>query len=122
MGERYKGFWIDPKADELKDGTGWTVEVYLAEDVGPETIDTQFTLKEVFEAREPALSAALVAGKRIIDKGFKSRDVQSVIEKETQLPSTHRHGLGHQADDVPVTIDGQPTKVPGPENPEDRFN
>lgn len=118
MTETYKERLIDPRAYELADGTGWTAEVYVAEDVGDETIDTQFFIKGIFPSRDAALNAALMTGRREVDK----RDIHSVIADETQLPSTHRPGFGHRADDVAVGADGQPTKVPGPENPEDRFN
>lgn len=121
MSQRYKGRILDPRAFELADGTGWTAEVYVAEDVDDETIDTQFILKEVFQTEGAALSAALVAGKREVDKRVRSDEIHSVMEQQTQLPSTHRHGLGHRADDVAMGTDG-PTKVPGPENPEDRFD
>ncbi len=67
MSQRYKGRLIDPRAQELKDGTGWTAEVYVAEDIGPDTIDTQFVLPGVFPTREAALEAALGAGKRQVD-------------------------------------------------------
>jgi hypothetical protein len=113
---------IDPRAYELADGTGWSAEVYVAEEVGSETIDTQFLLQGRFPSREAALKAGLGVGKREIEKRIRSLDIESVIEKETQLPSTHRHGLGHRTDDVAAGVDGQPTKVPGPENPDDRFD
>lgn len=122
MSQGYKGRILDPRAFELADGTGWTAEVYVAEDVEDETIDTQFLLKEVFPTEEAALRAALIVGKRQVDKLIKSDDIHSVMEQQTRLPSTHRHGLGHRADDVASGSDGQPTKVPGPENPEDRFD
>ena len=122
MSQGYKGRILDPRAFELANGKGWTAEVYVAEDFEGETIDTQFLLKEVFPTEETALRAAWIMGKREVDKLVKSHDIHSVMEQETQLPSTHRHGLGHQADDVASGSDGKPTKVPGPENPEDRFD
>jgi hypothetical protein len=122
MSGGYKGRILDPRAHELSDGTGWTAEVYVAEDIDDETIDTQYVLQRVYPTREAALSAAVSAGKREVDERFKSQETQSVIEQEIRLPSTHCHGLGHQADDVAAGRDGQPKKVPGPENPEDRFN
>jgi len=121
MSQGYKGRILDPRAFELADGAGWTAEVYVAEDVEDETIDTQFSLKEVFPTEEAALSAALSVGKREVDKHIRSDDIHSVMDQQTQLPSTHGHGLGHRADDVAMDIDG-PTKVPGPENPEDSFD
>jgi hypothetical protein len=120
VSQGYKGRILDPRAFKLADGTGWTAEVYVAEDVEDETIDTQFLLKEVFPTNEAALSAALIVGKREVDKRVESDEIHSVMEQQTRLPSTHRHGLAHSADDVAMGTDG-PTKVPGPENPEDRF-
>ncbi len=121
MSQGYKGRILDPRAFELADGTGWTAEVYVAEDVEDETVDTQFSLKEVFPTKEAALSAALVVGKREVDKRVQSDEIHSVMEQQTRLPATHRHGLGHQADDIAMG-NARPTKVPGPENPEDRFD
>jgi hypothetical protein len=121
MSQGHKGRILDPRAFALADGTGWTAEVHVAEDVGDETIDTQFLLKEVFPTEEAALAAALIIGKREVDKRIKSEDIHSVIEQQTQLPSTHRRGLGRETDDVAMDSDG-PRKVPGPENPEDRFD
>jgi hypothetical protein len=121
VSERYKSRILDPRAFELADDTGWTAEVYLAEEVEDETIDTQFSLKGIFPTKEAALSAALVVGKREVDRRIESDEILSVIQQQTRLPSTHSHGLGHCADDVAMGIDG-PTKVPGPENPEDRFD
>jgi hypothetical protein len=89
VSQRYKSRIIDPRAFGLADGSGWTAEVYVADEFDDETIDGQFMLKEIFPAKEAALSAALVAGKREVDK----RDISSVLEQHTQLPSTHGHGL-----------------------------
>ncbi len=121
MSRRYKDRLIDPRAYELRDGRGWTAEVYVAEDIGPDTIDTQFVLRGLFLTREAALEAALSVGKREVDKGIKSSDIQSVVEAETRLPSTYRHGLGHGTDDIATGADGKPTKVWGPDNPEDLY-
>jgi len=121
MSQKYNGRILDPRAFELADGTGWTAEVYVAEEVEDETIDSQFLLKEVFPTKEAALSAALIVGKRQVDRLIESDEIHSVINQQTRLPSTHRHGLGHCSDDVAMGIDG-PKKVPGPENPEDRFD
>src|SRR5690348_123715 len=98
MSQTYRGRILDPRAFELANGSGWTAEVYVAEGIQGETIDTQFLLKEVFPTKEAALSGALLAGKREVDKRVKTDEIHSVIEQHTQLPSTHRHGLGHQAD------------------------
>jgi hypothetical protein len=76
----YKGRILDPRAFELADGTGWSGEVYVAEDVEDETIDTQFLLKEVFPTKEAALSAALIVGEREVDKRVESEEIHSVME------------------------------------------
>jgi hypothetical protein len=119
MSQRYKGRWIDPRAYELGDGSGWTGEVYIAEDDGPETIDTQFLLRGVFPTREAAIEAATNVGKRQVAKAISSRDIQSLIRDETRLPSTYRRGYG--TDDIAEGADGLPTKVDRPENPEDLY-
>jgi hypothetical protein len=121
VSEHYKGRLIDPRAYELSDGTGWTAEVYIAEDEGADTIDNRFLLKEKFSTRESALEAGFAVGKREVEKRIRSEDIQAVIDEATHLPSTHGHGLGHGTDDVGAGVGGKPTKVPGPENPEDRF-
>ena len=121
MSQRYKGCWIDPRAFELRDGGGWTAEVYVAEDIGPETVDAQFLLRGSFPTEQAALEAAVRAGKHKVDEGIRSHDIRSLIEEETQLPSTYRHGLGHQTDDVAAGVNGSPTKVAGPDNPEDLY-
>jgi hypothetical protein len=121
MSQRYKGCWIDPRAFELLDGGGWTAEVYVAEDDGPDTIDTQFLVPGVFPTREAAIEAGATAGKRQVDKGIRSHEIHSSIEAETRLPSTYRHGLGHRTDDVAEGVDGSPTKVAAPDNPEDLY-
>ena len=122
MSEHYKGRVIDPRSHELSDGTGWTAEVSIAEDAGPDTIDAQFLLRERFPTKEAALEAGFAVGKREVEKRIRLMDIHAVIDQATHLPSTHRHGLGHSTDDVVAGVDGRPTKVPGPENPEDRFN
>jgi len=121
MSQEYKGRILGPRAFQLADGTGWRAEVDISEAVDDETDDTVFSLQEVFPTKEAALSAALNVGKREVDKGFKSDEIRSVIQQQTQLPSTHRRGLGHRTDDVGMDTDG-PRKVPGPENPEDHFD
>ncbi len=122
MSERYRDRILDPRTYELADGSGWTTEVFIDENVGSETVEIPIPVKGVFPTKEAARNAAISAGQKEVDKRIKSQEIRSVIEKETLLPSTHRHGFGHQADDVAAGRDGRPTKVPGPENPEDRFN
>jgi len=120
MTRRYKGCWIHARAFQLRDGSGWTAEVYVAEDIGSETIDTQFVVRGIFPTREAALEAALSVGKREADKGI-DHEIGQIFREATKLPSTYTHGLGHESDDVAIGPDGEPTKVRGPENPEDRY-
>jgi hypothetical protein len=121
MSRLYKGRILDARAFERRDGSGWTAEVSIAEDSDDETVDTQFSLTEAFPTQEIALNAALDLGKRKVDERDKFGDIGSVIEQQTRLPSTARHGFGHEGDDVAMGDRG-PTKVPRPENPEDRFD
>jgi hypothetical protein len=119
MSERYKGRWVDPRAYELSNGTGWDAEVYIAEDVGPETVDTRYSLSRTFATMEAAIEAALNAGKRKVDEIIRLDDIKSVIDDGTRLPSTYRRGYG--TDDVAEGGDGVPTKVDRPDNPEDLY-
>jgi hypothetical protein len=121
MSQQYKGRLIDPRALELKDGGGWSAEVYVAEDIDSETVDTRFILRGVFPTKQAALEAAVEVGKREVDKGIQSSDIQAVVDAESRLPSTYRHGLGHSTDDTATGSDGKPTKVWRPENPEDLY-
>jgi hypothetical protein len=52
---------------------------------------------------------------------FKKNEIDRLIEEETQLPRTHRRAFEQRSNDVAQDADGQPTLVPSPENPEDRF-
>lgn len=122
MNERYKGRWVDPRVHELRDGSGWTAEVYIAEDDGADNVDARLQLRGEFPTREAALASAMATGKREVDKRSLAVDIASVIQQETRLPSTHRHGFGSHIDDVAQGADGMPTKVPTPENPDDRFS
>jgi hypothetical protein len=113
---------VDPRAYELADGQGWKSRVYIGEDDGPDVIYTEYILPEIFSSESLAITAALQAGRNEVDKRSRAEDIRSVIREETKLPSSHRHGYGHNSDDVAIGSDGQPAKVPAPENPEDRFN
>jgi hypothetical protein len=121
MADRYKGRLIDPHPYELADGSGWSAEVYVAEDVDNETIDTQFLVQGVFPTKEAAIHAAIASGRRVVDKAAESHEIQSIIKAETQLPSTYRHGLGRVTDDVASAPGRGPVKVSGPDNPEDLY-
>jgi hypothetical protein len=76
MLELYRGCWVDPRVYELADGSGWSAQVYVAHDVGVETVDTQWILKGKFPTREAAHEAALAAGKRKVDELRKDEEIQ----------------------------------------------
>jgi hypothetical protein len=120
MSEHYKGRIIDPRAYELADGTGWTAEVYIAEDVGADTIDTPFFLRETFVTKEAALGAGLLVGRREVDKRIRSSEVQDIFDEANKLPATSRDGFGPCAD-IGVAHDGQPKSVPRLKTPDDPF-
>jgi len=123
MYTRYKGMYLDPKAFELKDGTGWSADVGVYEDAeGEIALYPPIPLiGQKYETEELAVQAAIQTGIAEVDKRLKSQDIRSVIEQETQLPTTHRSAFGSHSDDVAMGADGKATKVPAPENPEDRF-
>lgn len=121
MSDCYRGRLVDPRAYELADGSGWSAEVYVAENVGSDTIDTRWILKGKFATREAALEAAAATGRHQVDQRLKENEIRSVTEEQTHLPSTHQHGFSG-SDDVAKGADGMPIKVHTPENPEDRFD
>ena len=120
MSEHYKGRIIDPRAYPLADGTGWSAEVYVAEDVDFATLDTQFIVKEKFPSKEAALEAGLVIGKGEVEKRIRSSEIQDLFEEANRLPATSQHGFGPSAD-VGLASDGQPTSVPRFKTPDDPF-
>lgn len=77
---RYRNHWVDPRAYELLDGTGWTAEVYVAWGEGEDTIDRQFILKGKFATPQAATTAAEGCGKRQVDKLIVARDIQTTID------------------------------------------
>ena len=70
MGERilYKGVRIDPRPKELADGSGWTADFTLIEEVGPETRETPFFSQQAYPAKETAAQAAIALAHRKIDE------------------------------------------------------
>lgn len=68
--ERYKGFFIVPHSDQLKDATAWTAEFVIEEHDGAGVTETQFFLRETFLTRQAAVEAANVSARRKIDAGF----------------------------------------------------
>ena len=95
------------------------MEVHIAEDPDADTEmpSAPFPVGR-FSTKSDALKAGYEFGKRKVD----SMQIQGVVGQSTILPSTHGDALGRRADDVAAGSDGKPTRVPGPDNPEDRFN
>jgi hypothetical protein len=120
MDQHYKGRLLSARAYELQDGTGWEAEVHITDDpdAGTEMPSAPFPVGR-FSTKNDALKAGYEFGKREVD----SMQIPGVVGRSTILPSTHGDSLGRRADDVAARSDGKPTRVPGPDNPEDRrFN
>jgi hypothetical protein len=64
----YKGRILDPKANELADGSGWTAVVLIAEPDGPDVVDTEYFLRGTFPSRAAAIDAALASARREVDR------------------------------------------------------
>jgi hypothetical protein len=119
MSQHYKGRIVDPRAYELADRTGWTAEVYVAEDVDDTTVDTQFSLKETFPTREAALEAALAVGKRQVNKRIQSLEVQDLFDQANKLPANSKQAGYGQTADLGVGNDGERRSVPRLKTPDD---
>ena len=117
MSFHYKGRILDPRAFELRGSAEWAAVICVAEDDGGDIIDSRFTLKGRFSSEDAAWEAALQAGKELVD----SREIESVFEASTQLPSTSRSAYGNRSDDLATGRDGFRKGVPSSGNPEDRF-
>jgi hypothetical protein len=64
----YKGRILDPKANELADGSGWRAEVFIAEQDGADIVDTAYSLNGSFPTRATALDAAVASATREVDR------------------------------------------------------
>jgi len=117
VSENYRGRIIDPRAYELSDGTGWTAEVYVAEDLDSDTIDTRFYLESTFPSKESALKAALLSGKHEVDKRIQSSEVQEIFDEANEMPATSQQGYSSGAD-IGISYDGHAKAVRRPKNPE----
>jgi len=65
----YKGFVIEARSYELKEG-GFSAEFSVEEHDSSGVTETQFYLPDTFLAQESAIEAALQAGRQKIDVGF----------------------------------------------------
>ena len=66
----YKGYVIEARSYELKDG-GFSAEFSVEEHDSSGVTETQFYLPDAFPTQESAIEAALQAGRRKIDVGFR---------------------------------------------------
>jgi hypothetical protein len=84
------------------------------------------TLQDLYMFCGRADFAVLRNGVKLSDEelgaDIESYEIAQVRENSSQLPSTYRPGWGVRTDDVAAEPDGNPVRVWGPENPEDRFD
>jgi hypothetical protein len=67
--EGYKGYVIEVRLSELKDG-GFSAEFSVEEHDGAGVIETQFYLPDTFPSQASAIEAAIQAGRQKIDVEF----------------------------------------------------
>jgi len=65
----YKGYVIEARSHELRDG-GFSVEGSVEEHDPSGVTESQFHLPDIFPTQESAIDAAIQAGKQKIDVGF----------------------------------------------------
>jgi hypothetical protein len=68
----YKGYVIEARSHELKDG-GFSAELSIEEHDASGVIETQSYLPNTFSTQESAIEAAIQAGRQKIDVGFERR-------------------------------------------------
>jgi len=73
--EHYKGCILDARSHELRDGSGWNAEVYIAQPHGGSVLETQFVLQETFPTSDAAIDAALQVGRHKVQVGFEPKVV-----------------------------------------------
>jgi|SRR6185312_1650821 len=118
MEETYKGRSVRSRALNRRDLSGWSADVFISEAEEEADVDSKFSLSGVFSSETKAHEAAIVVGKQEVDR----RDIRSVIEESTRLPSTPRNAYGSHSDDLGMGKDGRRRGVPSSGNPDDRFN
>ena len=65
----YKGYVIEVRLSELKDG-GFSAEFSVEEHAVDGLMETEFYLPDTFPTQESAIEAAIQAGRQKIDVGF----------------------------------------------------
>jgi hypothetical protein len=68
----YKGYIIEARSHELRDG-GFSVEFSIEERDGTGVTETQFYLPDAFPTQESAIEAGIQAGRQKVDVGFEPR-------------------------------------------------
>jgi hypothetical protein len=66
-------FVIDPRANQLADGSGYSAEFSIEEHDGAGFTDTMFYLRGAFPTEDSAISAAFEVGRLTIGRGFQPR-------------------------------------------------
>ncbi len=67
--EGYKGYVIEARSCEIKDG-GFSAEFSVEEHDASGVTETQFYVPDTFQTPESAIEAAIQAGRQKIDVGF----------------------------------------------------
>jgi hypothetical protein len=70
----YKGYVIEVRLSELKDG-GFSAEFSVEEHDGSGVTEMQFYLPDTFPMQDSAIEAVLQAGRQKIDAGFEQGSV-----------------------------------------------
>ena len=65
----YKGYVIEARSDELRDGE-FSAEFSIEQHGAVEVTETQFYLPHTFLSQELAIAAAIQAGQQKVDVGF----------------------------------------------------
>jgi hypothetical protein len=67
--QRYKGYVIEARTSELRDG-GFSAEFSVEEHNASGVTETQFYLPNAFPSQASAIEAAIQTGEQKIDEGF----------------------------------------------------
>jgi hypothetical protein len=69
--EKYKGFHLKARANELQNNLGWSPELIIEKHCGDSVKAAEITIVHgVFGTRKEAIEAALSHGRKGIDQGF----------------------------------------------------
>jgi hypothetical protein len=68
--KRFGRFIVDPRANQLANGSGYSAEFSIQEHNGVGVTDTIFYLPGVFPTKDSAIAAAIESGRVTIGRGF----------------------------------------------------